>query len=1226
MNQQHSRSQQQQQQSPRFSSQKNQSLTSELKKILAEQHQRLWSKHQQDLDLIDDIKSYVKSRLSIERDYSNSMSKLSKQHSLFISKKFVLLDSEQRDINSSDSAFQTDNERGRENNKGNDLSNKLMEDNDNLLARRLVNKNGADKPQDPCTLYKTWCEHIKSLESMSKYRSEQFEQLLMINEKLKELRQHKSMIGKKCLDSYLRKVQENLLSSIVDVEKSKKLYYEDESQAKKARENEEKIKKKRSGLLTKFTDLQAKKERTMAQREANDIQSTQARNDYIMALAAGTAHVNHYYSKDLVELMQCIDDGVLDHCKIFMATLCEGDINIHRDALTKTQRWSKMINLTGSSRTNSLFIESEKSYCLQQNNFQLIFEPCNDDPINKVSLEHNADYALQYEIDKWLTWFKKECRKLSQLTHQLETCQKAFADGKKSIDLNGVSIDELESKILDLKQQITRSEAAKLKAQARLLVIKEGGMQIEEWSTIESEIRADEKRAQEIAAAAAYSRQQTLQSSISQQDENSNNNQEDALTAMKQSNLESYMLDSSEQPVLLQVSRNSDDSDSESNQFVSVSRSSTTNLQAKHQNAVSSFSAMVDPNSAWQDGFDSAWSTTNNNQDDKIIIGNNNFEDSNLQHQQGYNLLDTSNAQNNSQQASKTNMTIQSSSPLSAIIIDGNQNTPSPNQQFATDAYKSDYECDYNRNNFQSVASSINPSNPNLCQEDFNGSSIERQQDPISNYENNDNQDSNDVDPNLLLNKRVLTLYPFERNNEDELSFEENEVLVIIGINDEDWIKARNERTGEHGLIPKTFVSMIECSDDVNSNISKNGADIDDFAQETIDLKKQVSIDDSETNNTTNAKSKENRELLFCHALYDYEPNLDTTKHIVDDGLPLLTVKRDEIFKIIDQSTDDGWWVVERDSDGTRGHVPSMLLDELERDDEFDEASDPNSSEPSDIDDGYGDSSRLETMPKFAAPTLPKKEKEGEEVAVCLERTIEANVGFQEEEIENDETSQQVQIEEVMKEGILGKTSYMIIEPTPDVESKTFESIEEGEIEELRSRQRVSSTNELPKNACYAVVDDDFVLNNLERKPSFQQTDGIAIPTLIEEKTPNNEPYETESKLSELAKLNSQSDEEHQEFPPPPVSLVIDTVETINFNEVDDYEYGTNNQNNDDDVVSNDSSSTVASVQKMTSIQDVSLETNMILHEEADKLSKQLITEAIQHAFIIEDNLHKDIC
>ncbi|TGZ74462.1 hypothetical protein CRM22_000932 [Opisthorchis felineus] len=58
--------------------------------------------------------------------------------------------------------------------------------------------------------------------------------------------------------------------------------------------------------------------------------------------------------------------------------------------------------------------------------------------------------------------------------------------------------------------------------------------------------------------------------------------------------------------------------------------------------------------------------------------------------------------------------------------------------------------------------------------------------------------------------ERVLTLYPFTRNQNEELSFDTNEVLEIIEKppDDPDWWRCRNVR-GETGLVPRNYVSLL---------------------------------------------------------------------------------------------------------------------------------------------------------------------------------------------------------------------------------------------------------------------------------------------------------------------------------------------------------------------------------------------------------------------------------
>lgn len=111
-------------------------------------------------------------------------------------------------------------------------------------------------------------------------------------------------------------------------------------------------------------NLQNKKERSSAHREASDIQSTQARNDYLMALAAGNAHLEHYYSQDLANLMLTIDDQVLDRIRNFLLAIlsAENDVN---------GGWSEVITTTmaqveksSADYTNTVFLRDPNSQLL----------------------------------------------------------------------------------------------------------------------------------------------------------------------------------------------------------------------------------------------------------------------------------------------------------------------------------------------------------------------------------------------------------------------------------------------------------------------------------------------------------------------------------------------------------------------------------------------------------------------------------------------------------------------------------------------------------------------------------------------------------------------------------------------------------------------------------------------------------------------------------------------
>lgn len=1174
-------------------SNKSLSMAAEYKKLLNEQHHRLSVKHQQDLDLIDDIRGYVKARLSIERDYSSALGKLAKHHSSHIAKKFTLL-------NQCDTIVRHDPIL--EETSKNDQPQLLhdSEVSDSRLQKRLAN-NGLDEPDKPCSLYKVWSEHINRLQATSKNRADQFEQLIMVADKLKDIRSHKASIGKKCLETHLKKIHEDIVASMIDVEKTRKLYYEDESQAKKARENEEKIKKKRSGLLTKFTDLQAKKEKTSAQREANDIQSTQARNDYIMALAAGNAHLQHYYKRDLVDFIHIIDDGVLDHCKIFMATLSECDINSLKDALTSAQYWSKMINLTGSQKTNTIFFECEQSLCLHDKS-NLIFEPCNNDPVRCISLEHNADYALQHEIDKWFTWFKKECRNLSQLVHQLEVCQRAFAEGKKSIELNGQNTEDLEQKIIELKQQIRKCEAAKLKAQARLKVIKEGGMQIEEWSAVESEIRADMAQAQaEIEAKRA---KQELQ----HEDSNDSGQRQIDCGAEQQVNQAGYIFDASaNQQVTLQVSKDSDDSDEGGsvNNMATISRS-TSNMMQKQQNAASGYSALTDPSLVWQDDYSNAWGVQasnynvvvddtqgndNNNTSEQLVVEN---SESNR-----YDRLDASskhNVQANQQSQVPTSMTVQSSSPLSAII-DGVQSSSSPYQAMMGDAYKSDYECDYNRNHMRSTASSVETYNQ------FKHQVTGGQMDQIkklpsdlhnADYDQDDNYRfdrstanpslANEADLSQMVHKRVVTLYTFDKTNEDDLAFSENEILYITDINDADWVKARNEATGEEGYVPTSYVRLMNDSESIPV-----GGGVDEIAE--INESESAKMESAWDTQVTEQRDlyKDESSVLYCRALYDYEPEANTYE---DDGLPHLALVQGELMRIIDQGTDDGWWLVEKEETNTRGHVPSMLVEELDPDNEDQELDgDENDFYSEDTDEDEVDQS-VKVMPSFKPPVL-------DEVSSKIEK------------IENESLNGNAVCREAGAASSLIPTSFIIIEPTPEVESRSLvgSDIPKTKIaNEIQTDDRkiIHDASVIPADVSYSVVNEDFILEKPSRRPVCHSEPEQLAPMGDEpsydlsSRTPDGN-YEP---LSEVDSLDT----------PAPPSVVIDSFEDCKLDRRASYE-DDDDDADDNDQVNGASTELGPSAYKQREIKHTgNVDVSPLLRHRAEEFSKQIIAEALMLA------------
>ncbi|VDP71697.1 unnamed protein product [Echinostoma caproni] len=67
----------------------------------------------------------------------------------------------------------------------------------------------------------------------------------------------------------------------------------------------------------------------------------------------------------------------------------------------------------------------------------------------------------------------------------------------------------------------------------------------------------------------------------------------------------------------------------------------------------------------------------------------------------------------------------------------------------------------------------------------------------------------------------VLTLYPFVRNQIEEMSFDANEILDVLDkpADDPDWWRCRNAR-GETGLVPRNYVRVLNATATTTTTIS----------------------------------------------------------------------------------------------------------------------------------------------------------------------------------------------------------------------------------------------------------------------------------------------------------------------------------------------------------------------------------------------------------------------
>lgn len=171
-----------------------------------------------------------------------------------------------------------------------------------------------------------------------------------------------------------------------------------------------------------------------------------------MALAAGNAHLQHYYGQDLPNLMLTIDNSALDKCRSFILNLLHTEREMVNSWSEVIERSFEQAEQTSADLTNSTFLRDPNSasimlviifhfICNLTFLFLLIFlfsetlsyeyQPCDNDTCDYISLDHNADIALRNEAQKWFTWFSKECRNLNRMCAQLVRMQALQSEGHK---------------------------------------------------------------------------------------------------------------------------------------------------------------------------------------------------------------------------------------------------------------------------------------------------------------------------------------------------------------------------------------------------------------------------------------------------------------------------------------------------------------------------------------------------------------------------------------------------------------------------------------------------------------------------------------------------------------------------------------------------------------------------------------------------------------------------
>ncbi|XP_072583454.1 F-BAR and double SH3 domains protein 2 isoform X5 [Vulpes vulpes] len=300
----------------------------------------------------------------------------------------------------------------------------------------------ADDRIDYRSMYPVWKSFLEGTMQVAQSRINICENYKnFISEPARTVRSLKEQQLKRCVDQ-LTKIQTELQETVKDLSKGKKKYFETEQMAHAVREKADIEAKSKLSLFQSRISLQKASVKLKARRSECNSKATHARNDYLLTLAAANAHQDRYYQTDLVNIMKALDGNVYDHLKDYLIA----------------------------------FSRTELETCQAvQNTFQFLLETSSKSRQLESETGTTEEHSLNKEARKWAT---RVAREHKNIVHQ----QRVLDD----LECHGVAVSEqsraeLEQKIDEARENIRKAEIIKLKAEARLDLLKQIGVSVDTW-------------------------------------------------------------------------------------------------------------------------------------------------------------------------------------------------------------------------------------------------------------------------------------------------------------------------------------------------------------------------------------------------------------------------------------------------------------------------------------------------------------------------------------------------------------------------------------------------------------------------------------------------------------------------------------------------------------------------------------------------------------------------
>ncbi|NXA39754.1 FCSD1 protein, partial [Eudromia elegans] len=293
----------------------------------------------------------------------------------------------------------------------------------------------------------------------------------------KTARVSKERMLKKSIEQ-LQKVQAELLETVKELGKAKKqfthLQRSNEVAKDKAADVEARLRRSDRGIFHTKASLQKLSAKFSAQLAEYSKQLTGVHNEYVLALVSANAHLDHYYRVELPAVMEALDGDIYERLQDHLTLMSQTEIEVCQ----ATQEWFQRVRESSSqiSREQNLllFLQDHAAFTLTpEQRFQL----AGVEQMRLLEPESSGagESSLEKEVRRWANRAAKDYK---IKTHSEQVLQRLEARRQQAPEAEGAA---MERRMEEVKENIRKAEVSRVKADARLALLRAAGLDVDAW-------------------------------------------------------------------------------------------------------------------------------------------------------------------------------------------------------------------------------------------------------------------------------------------------------------------------------------------------------------------------------------------------------------------------------------------------------------------------------------------------------------------------------------------------------------------------------------------------------------------------------------------------------------------------------------------------------------------------------------------------------------------------